>query len=107
MNDRGLHYVSHFISSMKRLCTLNLSNCLVSDVGVSILSRELAKEKIVVEKLILNNNIIGKQGALNLLSYTKRVKGTQFISLKNNSIERSESTQLIKEFGSVMVTFLV
>ena len=64
MGDRGVHFVSHYISMLKDIDTLKLNNCEVTDDGIAILCRELCQIK--VEKLFLNENFITMRGLKNL-----------------------------------------
>lgn len=105
MGDKGIHFISYYMSSLKLIEGLRLNNCRVTDKGVALLCEGLQNLKI--QKLYLNQNLITVKGITYLLEYVQKKPGIILISLKKNKIEREKITKIIKQFGALKVTLLV
>lgn len=105
MGDRGVHFISYYINSLKSIECLRLNKCKVTDKGVAILCEGLANLKI--QKLYLNSNLITVKGLSILYNYVKNSPGIMLITMKKNRIEKEKMMKYIKNFGALKVTLLV
>ena len=105
MGDKGVHFVSYYMNSLRGIDTLKMDNCKMTDLGIGLLTNSLKKFKI--DKLFLNGNLITMRGVQMLYDYVVLKPGIRLISLKRNNLDRSKFTKIIKDFGAKNVTLFL